>query len=71
MVKISVRCVFFFFFNNNLKKINNQENNLNRLFTKYDIQMANNHKKLLLNMTERERKRSHSVVSYSLRPHEL
>ena len=43
MVKISVRCVFFF--NNNLKKINNQENNLNRLFTKYDIQMANNHKK--------------------------
>ena len=43
MVKISVICVFFFFFNNNLKKINNQENNLNRLFTKYDIQMANNH----------------------------
>ena len=48
------------------KKSNNQEKNLNRLFTKYDIQMAKNHKKILLNMIESERKRSHSVVSDSL-----
>ena len=38
------------------KKSNNQEKNLNRLFTKYDIQMAKNHKKILLNMIESERK---------------
>ena len=38
----------FGFFTTIKKKSNNQENNLNGLFTKYDMQMANNHKKYCL-----------------------
>ena len=45
------------------------EKDLNRLFSKEDMQMADKHEKIL-NMAHYSVEFSHSVVSSSLRPHE-